>query len=126
MGEDISEGQTVAEACSDALCNTFGSHYARELLGEEGLATLLVDTSKQGKPDDDDDDDPGSTVGPNVDEEELIAQKTEFERKFILKFRSLFSESLSPDHYIRAPSMRISIKNSPDKSCDPALYHFKP
>ena len=47
--------------------------------------------SKQGKPDDDDDDDSDSNVGPNVDEEELLAQKTEFKRKFILEFRSLFS-----------------------------------
>ena len=83
--------------------------------------------SPQGKPDDDGDDDPDSiNVGPDVDKEELIAQKTEFERKFIFKFRSLFSESLSPDCYIQAPSMCISIKNSPDKSRDPALYRFKP
>ena len=101
LGEGISEEHAIAEACSDAFCNTFGSHYARELLGEEGLAALLVDTSKQGKPDDDDDYDPDSTsVGPNVDEEELIAQKTEFERKFILEFRSLFSETLSRNQYL--------------------------
>ena len=85
LGADISEGYVAAEACADVMCNTFGSHFAREMLGEEGLAALLVDTSKQGKPDDDNDDDPDSTnVGPNVDEEELIAQKTEFEKKFIL------------------------------------------
>ena len=127
LGEGISEEHAIAEACSDAFCNTFGSHYARELLGEEGLAALLVDTSKQGKPNDDDDDDPDSTsVGPNVDEEELIAQKTEFERKFILEFRSLFSETLSRNRYLRAPPMKISIKDSPNRSRDPALYRFKP
>ena len=88
----------------------------------------MVNMSPQGKPDDDGDDDPDSAnVGLDVDEDELIVQKkTEFERDFILKFRSLFSESLSPDCYLQAPSMRISIKNSPDKSCDPALYRFKP
>ena len=86
------------------------------MAGEEGLAAL-VNTSPQGKPDDDGYDDPYSVnVGPDIDEDELIAQKTEFERKFILKHRSLFSESLSPDRYIRAPLMKISIKNSPDKS----------
>ena len=101
LDEGISEGYAAVEACADAFCNTFGSHYARELLGEEGLAALLVDTSKQGKPDDDNDDDPDSTnVGPNVDEEELIAQKTEFEKNFILKFRDLFSESLSHNPYL--------------------------
>ena len=50
-----------------------------------------------------------------------MEQKTEFERKFILKYRSLFSESLSPDRYIQAPSMKISTKKSPDL----ALYRFK-
>merc|ERR1711867_431744 len=111
FGEGISSEHAITEACSDAFCNTFRSHYTRELLGEEGLAALLVDTSKQGKPDDDDDDDPDSTsVGPNVDEEELIAQKTEFERKFILEFRSLFSETLSCNRYLRAPPMKISIR----------------
>ena len=65
-------------------------------------------------------------VGPDIDKNELIEQKTEFEKKFILKHRSLFSESLSPDRYIQAPPMTISIKNSPDKSHDPAFYHFMP
>ena len=37
---------------------------------------------------------------PDVDEDELIVQKTEFERNFILKFRNLFSETLSPDRYL--------------------------
>ena len=127
LGSDISEGHTAVEACTNILCITFGSYFAREILGEEGLAALLVNTSPQGKPDDDSDDDPNSTnVGPNVDEEELIAQKTEFKRNFILEFRDLFSESLSPSCYLRAPPMRISIKDSPKRSRDPALYRFKP
>ena len=103
----------AAEACTDALCNTFGSYFAHQILGEEGLAALLVNTSPQGKPDDDSDDDPDCTdVGPDIDEDELIAQKTEFERDFILEFRNLFSESLSPNQYLGALSMRISIQNS--------------
>ena len=36
-------------------------------------------------------------VGPDVDEDELIEGKTLFEKTFILKHRSLFSEKLSPD-----------------------------
>ena len=35
--------------------------------------------------------------GPVIDEEALIEEKTEFENTFILKHRSIFSESLSPD-----------------------------
>ena len=57
--------------------------------------------SPQGKPDDDGDDDPNSiNVGPDINKNGLREQKTEFEKKFILKHRSLFSESLSPDRYI--------------------------
>ena len=97
---NITEEDTIQEAYADVFCNEFGQHFAREWLGEEGLAAL-INTPTQGKPDDDGDDDPDSpNVGPDMDEDELIAQKTEFERNFILKFRSLFSESLSPDHYI--------------------------
>ena len=50
------------------------------------------------KPDDNGDDDPDcNDVGPDIDEDKLIAQKTEFKREFILEFRNLFSESLSPN-----------------------------
>merc|ERR1712237_68328 len=127
FGEDIASECDRAEAVSNALCNTLGSHYAREYFGEEGLTALLVDTSNQGKPDDDDDDDPDScSVSRIVDEEELIAQKTEFEQKFICEFQSLFSETLSHNRHLRAPPMKISIKDSPSRSRDPALYHFKP
>ena len=41
--------------------------------------------------------------GPDIDEDALIEEKTEFEKTFILKHRSLFSESLSPNRFIRAP-----------------------
>ena len=113
------------EACVNALCNQFGSYFAHQVLGE-GLAALVNDSSK-GKSDDECDDDPDvADVGPEVDEDKLIAQKTELERDFILELRDLFSESLSPNSYLRAPPMHISIKNSPDRSRNPALYHFKP
>ena len=86
----------------------------------------LVNDSPQGKTDECDDDPDDADTGPDIDESELIAQKTEFERDFILEFRDLFSESLSSNRYLRAPPMRISLKNSPDRSRDPALYRFKP
>ena len=121
LGANITGSNAVQEAYADVFCAHFGEHFAKKWLGEEGLAAL-VGTSPQGKPDDDGDDDPDSVnIGPDIDENKLIEQKTEFEKKFILKHRSLCSESLSPDHYIQAPSMKISIKNSPDKSRDPEL-----
>ena len=47
-------------------------------LGEEGLAALVNDSSK-GIYDDECDDDPDiADAGPDIDEDELIAQKTEF------------------------------------------------
>ena len=90
----------VQEACADAFCNQFGAHFACQWLGEEGLAALLVNTSPQGMPDDDGDDDPNCTdVGPDIDEDELIAQKTEFEKNFILEFRDLFCSISNPDRF---------------------------
>merc|ERR1712120_2100 len=55
-----------------------------------------------------------------------IEEKTEYEKKFILKFRSIFSESLKPEKFIRAPPMEISLKNNPNSDTDPSLYRFKP
>ena len=64
--------------------------------------------------------------GPDVDEEALIEEKTEFEKAFIRKFRSIFSESLSPDRFIKAPPMEISLKDDPNCANDPCFYRFKP
>merc|ERR1712240_189515 len=63
---------------------------------------------------------------PDVDEEALIEEKTEYEKTFIRKFRSIFSESLRPDRFIKAPPMEISLKNDPNSDNDPYLYRFKP
>ena len=100
FGAIITDEDAVHETYVNVFCNHFGKHFAHKWLGEEGL-TALVNMSPHGKPHDDGDDDPDSiSVGPDVDEDELIAQKTEVEVKFILKHRSLFSESLSPNRYI--------------------------
>ena len=40
---------------------------------------------------------------PDVDEDALIEEKTEFEKTFIFKHRSLFSGSLSPNRFIKVP-----------------------
>ena len=87
----------------------------------------MTATTTQGKTDADDDDDNSDSAefGPDIDEDVLIANKTKFERKFILKHRSLFSKSLSPDRYIKAPPMHIAIKGSPDSRMDLSLYHYK-
>ena len=50
--------------------------------------------------DDYDEDSDSTQFGLDIDEDALKNEKNEFERKFILKHRSLFSESLSPDRYI--------------------------
>ena len=54
-----------------------------------------------GKSDGGVDDSQSSTFddGPVVYEEALIEEKTEFEKTFILKHRSLFSVSLSPNRF---------------------------
>ena len=100
LGANITEEDAIQEAYADVFCNKFRQHFAREWLGEEGLAAL-INTPTQGKPDDDGDDDPDSiSVGPDGDEDELIAQKNEFEKKFILKHIISFAESLSHDRYL--------------------------
>ena len=87
----------------------------------------MVTTSLQGKSDGEEDDDPDCVdVGPDVDENAVIEQKTSFEKKYILKHRSLFSKTLSPNRYLRALAMSINKKNFPDKNNDPSLSMFKP
>ena len=56
-------------------------------------------TTTQGKTDADDGDDESDSAefGPDIDKDVLINKKTEFKKQFILKHRSLFSKSLSPD-----------------------------
>ena len=103
-GSGIEGEECIREACVDAICNQLGSVCARQVL-EEGLASMVNDSP--GKADDGDDDPDDADTGPDIDESELIAQKTEFERDFILEFRDLFSESLSPNRYLRARPMLI-------------------
>ena len=125
-GSNYQDEDSQAEAYCDAMMHYLGSHFTTKWFGAEGLAAM-VSTSSQGKSDDEVVDDLDSVdVGPDIDENELIKQKTEFEKKIIFKHRSLFSETLSPSRYIRAPPMTISIKNSPDKASDPSLYHLNP
>ena len=99
LGDNITEEDAIQEAYADVFCNKFRQHFAWEWLWEEGL-TALINTLTQCKPDDDGDDNPDSiSVGSDIDKDKLIAQKNEFEKKFILKHRILFSESLSCDCY---------------------------
>ena len=46
--------------------------------------------------------------GPEINDEALIEEKTEFEKTFILKHRLIFSESLSPNRFIKAPPWRLA------------------
>ena len=47
--------------------------------------------------------------GPVVDEDALIEEKTEYEKAYILKHRSIFSESLHPDRFIKAGGLWKSV-----------------
>ena len=58
---------------------------------EEGLAAL-VNNSPQGKTDECHDDPDDADIGPDIDENKLIARKTNFEHGFILKFSLLGNE----------------------------------
>ena len=55
-----------------------------------------------------------------------LSRRLSLRRNLFSTHRSLFSETLSPNRYIRAPPMTISIKNSLDKANDPSLHRFKP
>ena len=63
--------------------------------------------------------------GPVIDEEAPIEEKTKFEKTFILKHRSLFSEKLAPNRFIEAPPMKISLKKNLNRSNSPFFYRFK-
>ena len=87
----------------------------------------MMANSHKGKTNDEEDDDPDCVdVGPDVDKDTLIEVKTEFEKKFILKFRSIFSESFKPERFIKAPPIQINLRNDPNSDNDPSLYRFKP
>ena len=64
----------------------------------------MVLSTVQGKNDGEDDNDYKYVVdgGPDYDEDKLIEEKTLFENSFILKHRSLFSDELSPNRFIKA------------------------
>jgi len=53
------------------------------------------------KPNVDDNDDSTDMMndGRDVDEDKLFAEESEFERKFVIKYRSLFREKLGPSKY---------------------------
>ena len=79
---------------------------------------VIVHSAVSGKPNDEEDDDSTEYVagGPDVDKDKFIAEKTEFERKTFLKFRSLFSEKLAPNRHIDSPPKQISLKQNKKNS----------
>ena len=87
-GEGLGAEEQIREACADAICTQLGAICARQLV-EEGLAALVNDSP--GESDDCDDDPDDADTSPDIDKNELIAQKTKFEHDFILEFRDLFS-----------------------------------
>ena len=80
---------------------------------------------KKEADDDDGDEDDVDDTGLCVDEEALIREKSPYEQPFIRDHRLLFSETLSPDRYLRCPPMRMKLKNKLSDKLDPSLYHLK-
>ena len=119
----------VEEINSIAVLNRIGRHARNNLIPglnadllSERVCAALSGKSVGG----DDDNSCMFDDSPDVDEDALIEGKTEYEKTFILKHRSIFSESIKPDKFIRAPPMEISLKNNPNSDSDPSLYRFKP
>ena len=90
----------------------------------EGVSA--VEEGKEEANDNDFDGDDNAGSSSKVDEEELIKTKTQYEQKFIRKFRSLFSENLNPDRFMKCPPMRIHLNKALCSRLDPSLYCFKP
>ena len=112
-----------------AIMNRIGRHTAQNLFPgvDTGLLSERVCAAISGKSAGGLDDNCSMfDDSPDVDEEALIEEKTEYEKKFILKFRSIFSESLKPERFIKAPPMQINLRNDPNSDNDPSLYRFKP
>ena len=83
----------VEEAKSIALLNKVGKTALNSLLpGDPDLLSERVCAAVSGKSVGGDDDNCSMfDDSPDVDEEALIEEKTEFEKTFIRKFRSIFS-----------------------------------
>ena len=117
----------VEEINAITIMNRIGRHAAQNLFPgvDTGLLSERVCAAISGKSAGGVDDNCSMfDDSPDVDEEALIEEKTEYEKKFILKFRSIFSESLKPERFIKAPPMEINLRNNPNAENDPALYRF--
>ena len=111
------------------IMHKLGKHAAQRLFPgvDYGLLSERVCSAISGKSDGGDDNQCSMfDDGPDIDEEALIEGKTEYEKTYILKHRSIFSESLKTDRFIKAPPMEINLRNDPNSDNDPSLYRFKP
>ena len=105
-GDDFIEVQTESdfgEEVSTQIAATgslhyFGCHFSDKWYGQGYLAEMVL-SAVTGRNDDEDNNGSNFVVdgGPDVDEDKLTEETTLFEKTFILKHRSLFSEKLSPD-----------------------------
>ena len=123
---DLDEEEILASEAYSLLYSLGG--YTFSNLVEEGVLEA-VNTVKEGEEEANDDDfDGDDNAGSNskVDEEELIKTKTPYEQKFIREFRSLFSETLNPERFMKCPPMQIRLKQALSSKLDPSLYRFKP
>ena len=103
--DDLDEEQMIAAEAYSLLYSLSG--YTYNNLVEEGVmeAVSTVEEGKEEADDDDFDGDDNAGSSSKVDEEELIKTKTQYEQKFIREFRSLFSETLNPDRFMKCPPM---------------------
>ena len=105
LGENIKGEVARSEAVTDLILGFLGAYFLHKFFCEACAAAMMA-TSHKGKTNDTNDEDDDSNYvdfGSDVDEDALIEQKSKFEKKFILKHRSLFSRTLSPTRYIWAP-----------------------
>ena len=124
--DDLDEEQMLA-AEAYSLLYGLGSFTYNNLV-EEGVmeAFSAVEEGEEEADNDDFDGDDNTGSNSKVDEEELIKTKSPYEQKFKREYRSLFSETLNPERFMKCPPMRICLKKALSSRLDPSLYCFKP
>ena len=79
MDSDIIGDVEKEEVISEAVFNYFGAHFMQKYLGPARAAAMTT-TTTQGKTDADDDNSDSAEFGPDIDEDVLINEKTDFKK----------------------------------------------
>ena len=104
---EIRYGAEFGDEVNDQIAATaslhyFGRHLSDKWFGQGNLAEIVL-SAVTGRNKCEDDNGSKFIDGPDVDEDKLIEKKTLFEKTFILKHGSPFSEKLSPNRIVKAP-----------------------